>query len=96
MSTKNFILSSLLCILCAGAVNASDCTDDDCVIEPVILDEFVPAEQDIVIQEEELSEVRWFSMAELKSMVDSKELNEDQIACFVKVCKYLEKNTNNS
>ncbi len=52
MSTKNFILSSLLCILCAGAVNASDCTDDDCVIEPVILDEFVPAEQDIVIQEE--------------------------------------------
>ena len=44
---------------------------------------------DIKIQEEELSEVRWFSMDELKHMVETKELNEDQIASFVKVCKYL-------
>ena len=45
---------------------------------------------DIIIQEEELSEVRWFSMDELKHMVNTGELNEDQISCFNKVCKYLE------
>ena len=47
---------------------------------------------DVTIQEEELSEVRWFTMDELNKMVDKKELNEDQIACFVKVCRYLEGN----
>ena len=47
---------------------------------------------EITIQEEELSEVRWFSMDELKHMVEINELNDDQIACFTKVCKYLEKN----
>ena len=47
---------------------------------------------DITIQKEELSEVRWFKMDELNNMKDKKELNEDQIACFVKVCKYLENN----
>ena len=46
--------------------------------------------KDITIQEEELSEVRWFSMNELKQMVEREELNEDQIACFQKVCDYLE------
>ena len=44
---------------------------------------------DIKIQEEELSEVRWFSMEELKHMVDTNILNENQIKCFVKVCKFL-------
>ena len=48
---------------------------------------------DITIQEEELTEVRWFTMDELKSMVNSGELNEDQIACFNKVCDYLNKKT---
>ena len=43
---------------------------------------------DIKIQEEELSEVRWFTMDELRNMVNSGELNEDQIACFNKVCNY--------
>ena len=47
---------------------------------------------DIVIQKEELSEVRWFSMDELNKMVDTGELNEDQIACFRKVCEFIEKN----
>ena len=47
---------------------------------------------EIKIQEEELSEVRWFSMDELNNMVKTKELNEDQISCFIKVCNYLEKN----
>lgn len=46
---------------------------------------------EIVIQKEELSEVRWFSMDELNKMVETKELNEDQIACFKKVCNFLEK-----
>ena len=45
--------------------------------------------EDISIQKEELSEVRWFSMEELQHMVDIKELNDDQIACFIKVCDYL-------
>ena len=47
--------------------------------------------KDITIQKEELSEVRWFSMDELKKMVDTKELNDDQISCFVKVCNYLDR-----
>ena len=49
---------------------------------------------DVSIQEEELSEVRWFTMEELQNMVDTKELNQDQISCFVKVRNYL-KSTNN-
>lgn len=44
---------------------------------------------DIKIQEDELSEVRWFSMDELSKIVESKELNEDQIACFIKVCNFI-------
>ena len=48
--------------------------------------------KDIAIQEEELSEVRWFTIEELKGMVETKELNEDQIACFIKACKYIENN----
>lgn len=48
--------------------------------------------KDIKIQKEELTEVRWFSMDELKNMVRTKELNEDQISCFIKVCKFLEEN----
>lgn len=47
---------------------------------------------DITIQQEELSEVRWFTMDELKNMVISGELNENQISCFNKVCNYINKN----
>lgn len=46
--------------------------------------------ENIIIQENELSEVRWFSMDELGQMVNTGELNEDQVACFNKVCNYLE------
>lgn len=49
---------------------------------------------EIIIQQEELSEVRWFSMEELKRMVETGELNEDQIACFNKVCNYLKSYNN--
>ena len=48
--------------------------------------------EDITIQEDELTEVRWFTMDELKDMVERHELNEDQISCFKKVCDYLNKN----
>ena len=55
--------------------------------------------EDIRIQEEELTEVRWFSMEELQSMVDNGELNQNQVDFFVKCTKYLnslkEENTNN-
>lgn len=47
--------------------------------------------EEIQIQKEELSEVKWFSMDELKYMVETNELNEDQICCFTKVCEFLEK-----
>jgi len=46
---------------------------------------------DIKIEEDELTEVRWFNLKELKQMVDTGELNENQISCFIKVCKFLEK-----
>ena len=45
--------------------------------------------KDIKIQKEELSEVKWFKMDELKHMVETHELNKDQIECFIKVCDYL-------
>lgn len=46
---------------------------------------------DITIQKDELTEVRWFSMEELDKMVSTGELNEDQTSCFKKACKYIEK-----
>lgn len=42
------------------------------------------------IQEDELTEVRWFSIAELQDMVNKKELNQDQVDFFLKCTKYLE------
>ena len=48
--------------------------------------------KDIKIQEDELTEVKWFSMESLREMVKSKELNPDQIACFEKCLKFLNNN----
>ena len=48
--------------------------------------------RDFVIQEEELSEVKWFSMQELQDMVEKKILNPNQIACFKKCVKFLDEN----
>ena len=48
--------------------------------------------KNIKIQEEELTEVKWFSIDELQNMVDSGELNDNQISCFVKVCNFIEGN----
>lgn len=48
--------------------------------------------EDIKIQKEELSEVRWFSMDELQHMVDCGDLNDNQISCFIKVRNYIEQN----
>ena len=58
-------------------------------LKKILFDYFFDKDIDIdniIIQKEELSEVRWFSMDELKHMVATGELNEDQIACFNKVC----------
>jgi 8-oxo-dGTP pyrophosphatase MutT (NUDIX family) len=44
---------------------------------------------DVIIQEEELSEVKWFSMAELEQMVKTKELNQNQIDFFLKCSKFI-------
>ena len=43
----------------------------------------------LIIQEEELSEVRWFSIDELKNMVNKKILNQDQVDFFIKCEKYV-------
>ena len=49
---------------------------------------------DFVIQQEELTEVKWFSIDTLNQMVDDHILNPNQIACFIKCMKYLnEKNS---
>ena len=45
---------------------------------------------DITIQEEELSEVKYFSMKELEDMVERNELNEDQVAFFKKCRGFVE------
>lgn len=45
---------------------------------------------DIDIQEDELTEVQWFSIEKLNSMVKTKELNQDQIDFFLKAMKFLD------
>ena len=45
--------------------------------------------KDITIEKDELTEVRWFSMEKLEHMVKTKELNENQIACFIKASNFL-------
>ncbi len=74
-SNENFIMYDSGC-------DGKDCYKMYIVNKDVNLD-------DITIQEDELSEIKWFSMEELKHMVEIGELNEDQIACFVKACKFL-------
>ena len=44
----------------------------------------------IKIQEEELTEVRWFTLEELHNMVLNKELNQDQVDFFIKCKNYLD------
>jgi len=46
---------------------------------------------ELKIQEDELTEVKWFSMNKLQEMVDSKELNPDQVAFFVKCSNFIKK-----
>ena len=47
----------------------------------------------VVIQKEELSDVKWFCIEELEEMVNTKELNNDQVSCFKKCLEFL-KNKN--
>lgn len=44
------------------------------------------------IQEDELTEVKWFSIESLREMVKRKELNPNQISCFEKCLKFLSNN----
>lgn len=51
---------------------------------------------EITIQKEELTEVRWFSMDDLQDMVDLNILNPNQIACFKKCLNFLSSKTKTS
>ena len=42
------------------------------------------------IQLDELSEVRWFSIEKLQQMVDTGELNKNQVEFFIKCVEFLE------
>ena len=48
--------------------------------------------RDLYDKNDELTEVRWFNIETLRSMVETKELNEDQVAFFEKSMKYLSNN----
>ena len=43
------------------------------------------------LQEEELTEVKWFSIEELKQMVEDKTLNQNQVDFFLKCMNYIGK-----
>lgn len=43
----------------------------------------------LCIQLDELSEVRWFTIDQLQHMVDTKELNQDQVDFFIKCSEFL-------
>lgn len=47
---------------------------------------------DLNIQKEELTEVKWFSIKELESMVENKILNQNQIDFFIKCQKFIDEN----
>lgn len=66
----------------------SGCDGKDCY-KMYFINKDIPIKE-IKIQKEELSEVKWFSIDELKHMVHTNELNEDQISCFIKACNFLE------
>ena len=44
---------------------------------------------EFVLQKEELTEVKWFSVEELEQMVEDKILNQNQVATFKKCVNYL-------
>ena len=46
---------------------------------------------DFKIQEEELTEVKWFSIETLNHMIETGELNPNQVACIMKCYNYLNK-----
>lgn len=68
---------------------ASGCDGKDCYI--MYYTKMNLDIEKLTIQLNELSEVKWFSMEKLQQMVDSGELNKDQIEFFTKCVKFLEK-----
>ena len=65
------------------------CDDKDCYVMYYIRLDLDLA--NLNIQIEELSEVKWFSINQLKSMVKNGELNQNQIDFFNKCIKFLNK-----
>ena len=80
-SDKNFILFNEGC-------DGTDCYKMYYVTADIDLN-------DITIQEEELSVVKWFKLEELENMVLTKELNDNQISCFIKCTNIIKKIVNN-
>lgn len=78
-SDKNFILFNEGC-------DGTDCYKMYYVTADINL-------KDIKIQEEELSMVKWFKLEELENMVLTKELNDNQISCFIKCTNFINKNS---
>ena len=78
-SDKNFILFNEGC-------DGTDCYKMYYVTADIDLN-------DITIQEEELSVVKWFKLEELENMVLTKELNDNQISCFIKCTNFIKKNS---
>lgn len=68
-------------------VYSEGCDGTDCYKQYYLKKDFDPSE--LKIQEEELSEAKWFSIETLNKMVETGELNPNQIACFVKCKQYL-------
>lgn len=54
-----------------------------------------PLEGIITEIKEELSVVKWFKLEELENMVLTKELNDNQISCFIKCTNFIKKIVNN-
>jgi 8-oxo-dGTP pyrophosphatase MutT (NUDIX family) len=64
--------------------------DGECCFKRYFLEKNIDF-NDITIQEEELSEVKWFTIDELKHMEEINELRDGQAECFNALCKYLNK-----
>lgn len=68
---------------------ASGCDGKDCFI--MYYTKLDLEIEDFTIQEEELTEVKWFSIEELNAMVENNILNQDQVDFFLKCKNYLNK-----
>ena len=73
-------------------VFAEGCDGVDCYKMYYLKKDLILSE--LVLQKEELSEVKWFSIEKLEQMVKNKILNPNQIATFKKCTNYLKNKQN--